>query len=376
MQLGEIPPGSAILILYGAYMGNLSPCVCINKKQGEKLRKLLIELEILDKSKIIKVEEDKIHFPILKKLGSTEKSNILKNFNTAQFIENDFKSREKSEQSKFLENLAKHFDQNELKFIPKSFDIIGKIAILEIPNDIQSKEKLLAKLLLEYNKSLESVFAKIGKVNGEFRIRELEFLAGINNTLTLHKENGCRYELDIKKVYFSPRLGTEHARIADMTNSNELILDMFAGIGPFSILIAKRKGAKVYSIDKNEDAINFLKRNIILNKVENLVVPILGDAEKIILESLENKFDRIIMNLPTKSFNYLPIACKALKSKGGIIHFYHFQTESDTNKKIETKLRTDIIKSKRTISNLKFRKVKSTAPHEWQICIDIDIDKI
>ncbi|NVM03211.1 MAG: class I SAM-dependent methyltransferase family protein [Candidatus Helarchaeota archaeon] len=357
-------------------MENLSPCVHINKKQGEKLRKLLIKLEILDKSKLIKVEGDFIHFAILKKLESTEKSEILKDFNSAQFTESIFKLKVKSEQSKFLDDLAEYFDQNELKFIPKSFDIIGKIAILEIPNEIHSKEKLLAKLLLDRNKSLESVFAKSGKVNGEFRIRELKFLAGINNTLTIHKEHGCRYELDIKKVYFSPRLGTEHARIADMTNSNEIVLDMFAGTGPFSILIAKRKGAKVYSIDKNKNAVKFLKKNVILNKVENIVVPILGDAKKIILESLESKFDRIIMNLPLESFNYLPVACKALKPKGGIIHFYHFQTKSDTYEKIETKLRNEIKKHKRTISNLKFRRVKSTAPHEWQICVDIEIEQI
>ncbi|MFX0132843.1 MAG: class I SAM-dependent methyltransferase family protein [Candidatus Hodarchaeota archaeon] len=357
-------------------MEDLSSCVYINKKQGEKLRKLLIDLELLDKNKIIKVEGDLIYFPILKELENTEKSGILKYFNLAQFTVSNFELREKSDQSKFLDDIAKYFDQNEVKFIPKSFDIIGKIAVLEIPNEIQAKEKLLAKLLLDYNKSLESVFAKIGKVNGEYRIRELKFLAGVNNTLTIHKENGCLYELDITKVYFSPRLGTEHARIADMTNSNELILDMFAGIGPFSILIAKRKGAKIYSIDKNQDAIYYLKRNIILNKVENLVVTLLGDARELILKSLINKFDRIIMNLPAESFNFLPIACKALKSKGGFLHLYLFITESEPYEKLEETIRNQIEEHGRKILNLKTRRVKSTAPHEYQICLDILIDEI
>ncbi|MFX1449585.1 MAG: class I SAM-dependent methyltransferase family protein, partial [Promethearchaeota archaeon] len=355
---------------------NLSSCVYINKQQGEKLRNTLLALELLDKNKIIKVEGDFIYFPILKELEGFEKSGILKNFNSAKFKFTNFKLREKTDQSKFLDDLAKYFDQNELKFIPRSFDIIGKIAILEIPSEIQTKEKLLAKLLLEHNKALESVFTKIGKVDGEFRIRDLKYLAGKNNTVTIHKENGCKYELDIGNVYFSPRLSTEHARIADITNSNELILDMFAGIGPFSILIAKKKGATVFSIDKNEKAIFYLKRNIILNKVENLVVPLLGDAQELILDSLLNKFDRIIMNLPSESFNYLPVACKALKSKGGYIHFYMFKTESETYETVEQQIRNEIRKIGRQISNLTIKKVKSTAPYEYQICIDIKIDKI
>ena len=348
-----------------------SPCVYIDKKQGEKLRKFLVGYDLLDKSKLIKVKEDFIYFPIKKNIDNIEKSQILDNFNSALFSTSKFKLREKSDT--LMDIFSKHFDWNELKFIPRSLDIVGSIAILEIPSELRMKENLLAKLLLEHNKSLKSVFSKIGKVDGEFRTRELKFLAGEHNTVTIHKENGCRFELDVKKVYFSPRLSTEHARIADMINSDEIVLDMFAGIGPFSVLIAKRKGAKIYALDKNPDAIFYLKRNIILNKIKNLIVPLLGDAQKLILTSFKEKFNRIIMNLPEKSYDYLSTACYTLKPEGGIIHFYTFRTESETYKEIEERLSDEIQKHGKKINDLKFRKVKSTAPHEYQICVDIHI---
>jgi len=352
----------------------LSPCVYINKKEGEKLRKFLLNYKFLEKEKKIKVKDDNIFFPLNKNLEDSERTIITQEFKTANFTNEKFILKKKSESSKLIDILSKHFSNSEKKFIPKSFDIIGKIAIIEIPIEIQTKEDLLANLLLRYNKSLKSVFSKVGKVNGEYRLRELKFLAGKCNTVTIHKENGCRYELDVKKVYFSPRLVTEHARIANMVKSNELVLDMFAGIGPFSILIAKRTGATVYSIDKNPDAVSFLKKNLRLNKVENLVIPFFGDVSELIPKKIKEKFDRIIMNLPEIAINYLQIACESLNPRGGIIHLYIFKTESESYEEIEEKIYSKINNFGRSILSINIRKVKSTAPHEWQLCFDIRIN--
>ena len=229
---------------------------------------------------------------------------------------------------------------------------------------------------LNITKSLESVFKKKSKVNGEYRIRELSLLAGNNQPITIHKENGCKYKLDVSKVYFSPRLVTEHSRIADMANSNEIVLDMFAGIGPFSILIAKRIGARVYAIDKNPDAFSYLNENRKLNKVEDLVFSYLGDVKEIVPTKINKKFDRIIMNLPELSMNFMSLAINSVKSKGGLIHSYFFMSELEGFKNIEKEVGKIIEEGGRIISNLNVRKVKSTAPHEWQICMDIEIEDI
>ncbi|MHA1382243.1 MAG: class I SAM-dependent methyltransferase [Candidatus Helarchaeota archaeon] len=352
----------------------LSPCVYISKKEGEKLRKFLLELQILDRNKNIKLEGNKIFFPLIKELDKNLVSHILENFTTVKFTESNFRLREIRNSKKFFDILPKYLDKQELNYVPKSFDIIGKIAIIEIPDEIQKKGKLLAELLLEHNKALESVFAKSGKVNGEFRLRQLRYLAGKEETVTIHKENGCRYELDVKKVYFSPRLSTEHLRIANLVNSDEIVLDMFAGIGTFSILIAKRVGAIVYSFDKNPDAIFYLKRNMKLNKVENLVKPFLGDANELIGKSVKEKFDRIIMNLPETTHRFLLLAINSIKLKGGIIHFYMFKKESESFDKIEENIQRQLKETNRHITILKTRRVKSTAPHEWQICIDMKVE--
>ena len=129
-------------------------------------------------------------------------------------------------------------------------------------------EGVIGEKILEINPSLNSVFKKTEPVKGEFRIRDVELIAGINKSETVHKENKCVYELDIRRVYFSPRLATEHDRVCSLVKDGEVILDMFAGVGPFSVLIAKIKRNQVVAVDINPVAIYYLKKNIILNKVE------------------------------------------------------------------------------------------------------------
>ncbi len=373
--LGEIPPGSALLyLLLVCDLENSSPCARIEKKQGEQLRQHLIGLALLDKTKRIEVEGNFLFLPLIEDLKDEIKLEVLTLFNSAEFTTRKFETFD-TQSKKLIDFLSHYFNQDELTHVPRSLDVIGEIAIIEIPNEILDKEKLLAEKMLEYNKSIKSIFSKFGNVDGEYRIRQLKFLAGKNETVTIHKENGCRYELDIKKVYFSPRLSTEHARIAEMARSDELILDMFAGIGPFSILIARRKGSKVHAVDKNQDAIHYLKKNIELNKVENLVIPYLGDVKELVSNVIKEKFDRIIMNLPGNAFEFLQTACMALKSSGGTIHLYMFKTQSDTLEELEGKIRKEIQKFRRQVSEIKIRKVKSTAPYEWQICVDIKIGK-
>jgi tRNA (guanine37-N1)-methyltransferase len=166
-------------------------------------------------------------------------------------------------------------------------------------------------------------------------------------------------------------------RIAKLTQPNEVIVNMFAGVGCYSIIIAKHSCPKrVHSIDINPTAIRFLKENARLNRVEMRVLPILGDAKEMIETRLQRIADRIIMPLPEKAYEYVETALQALKPNGGVIHYYDFEhSTKDENavekagKKVSEKLKTlgvafDIISS---------RIVRTTGPNWLQIALDIKI---
>ena len=124
----------------------------------------------------------------------------------------------------------------------------GDIVILEIPEDLEGYKNLIGEAALKFTKR-KAVFRKKSEIKGIIRTRELEHIAGEVVSETIHHEFGCKLMLDVKKVYFSPRLATERKRVADNVKDNEIIVDMFAGFGPFPILITKDHDVQIYAID-------------------------------------------------------------------------------------------------------------------------------
>ena len=199
---------------------------------------------------------------------------------------------------------------------PRAFDIFGDIAIIKLSDFSMEHSKIISEALLESHTNINKVALDLG-VKGDYRIRDLEMLIGDSNFVATQKENGFEFRLDISKVYFSPRLAMERKRIYDVTDSNEDVLDAFAGASPFAVSLAS-KGCNVTAVDANPNSekwshINFelnniLEYNFICSKIEDF------------LPSL-SLYDRIIMNNPTNSLPYLEMLSKKLKSNG-IIHLY------------------------------------------------------
>jgi tRNA (guanine37-N1)-methyltransferase len=194
-------------------------------------------------------------------------------------------------------------------------------------------------------------------------------------TVTIHKEYGCQYYVDVAKAYFSPRLSYEHNRVASLVQNGETVIDLFAGVGPFAILIAKiHKNVKVYAVDANPDAVKFLERNIRLNRVEDKVYPILGDAKHAVEEKLFGIADRVIMNLPEKALEFVNASCKAIKPIGGIVHFYSFVNASDSLENMKGRFTDAVEDSGRKVEQILSSKlVRATAPYEWQAVLDAKI---
>ena len=211
----------------------------------------------------------------------------------------------------------------EISKIYSAFDMIGDIIIIKIPNCLIFKKEIIAKAILQNIKPAKSVFVQTSAVQGEHRIRSLEFLAGDNNTVTEYKEHGCRFKVDVLKTYFSPRLSTERLRIGKMVSDNEIITNMFAGVGTYSIIMAKHnKTCRVYSIDSNPVANDLAEINVKLNKVQDRVLPIFGDAKEVINKEIKGKSHRVLMPLPEKAKEFVDSAVMALKENKGIIHYF------------------------------------------------------
>ncbi len=255
-----------------------------------------------------------------------------------------------------------------------AFDQIGDIIIVRIPDTLLSKKKLIGETLLNEVKIVKSVFYQASPVEGNFRTRNLEILAGEDKTETIYTEFGCKFAVDVANAFFSPRLSTERERIANLIQDGETIVNMFAGVGMFSIMAAKKKKCIVYSIDINPIASKLCEKNIGFNKLLGKVISINGETSKIIEESLQNKSDRTLMLLPERSDEFLESAIKATKD-GGIIHYYsHIHADKKScAANLSEKHYIEISPVKSEI--LKSKIVRPVGPRFYQTVVDVKISK-
>jgi tRNA (guanine37-N1)-methyltransferase len=274
------------------------------------------------------------------------------------------------------EILSKALPSEDLAYVHNSYDILGDIAILRLTDTSRKHAETVAQAIMDIHKNVKTVFAQTSPVHGDFRLRGLEHIAGEDRTVTVHRESGCQLLVDVAKCYFSPRLHYERIRIARQVRNGEVIVNMFAGVGSFSIVIARNSNAKkIYSADINQTAVKFMNGNVRLNRVYDVVKPMLGDAREITKE-LHGVADRVLMPLPEKALQYLPSALPALKKTGGWIHYYDFE-HADKNEDPTVKVKTKVankLQNLRVPFETKFsRIVRSVGPRWYQIVLDIEV---
>ncbi len=281
----------------------------VNNKHAEEVRRRLLDKNVFDLRMQVIRQGQYILFPVSRKILLPKTTFV------------DLKPQKKKEKPKSLhEALKDMLTSEELSDVPSAFDVIGDIAVLDLPPTRSPKKKLVAETLLSVFKNIKVVVNKTSRVDTDYRTRSVELLAGENRTLTVHKEYGCKLKVDVAETYFSPRLGTERMRVASKVRENEEVLVLFAGVGPYAILIAKKtKPARIVAVELNPKAVELMRDNVRSNKVNVEVVA--GDART---ETPKlGKFDRIIMPLPKDAGEFLDVALRALK-KNGVVHFYSF----------------------------------------------------
>ena len=340
-----------------------SQCIKAPKRYGEDIRQACLKKKTLNSDLEIDKDNDYIYIPITGKLKdkATEKEFEI------QYSNYDFAVLEKVPESyKDVINVPKAV----IEQLPTSFDVVGNIAVVKIKPDIENYKDKIGLAIMKANKNIATVAMDKGVI-GDFRVRDLEIIAGRNITETRHTEYGVEIQIDLAKVYFSPRLAQERYRVAQLVQEGEVVIDMFTGAGPFSLMIAKHaKAQKIYSIDLNPDAIEFLNRNIGGNHFKN-IEPVFGDA-KYVVTTLEPA-DRLIMNLPFNAFDFLEEAIYAAKDTA-TIHYFEI-VEDD---QIDARVKEITDKGKEMGVKLKIpevRKIKSYSPTQTHIGLDIHVSK-
>lgn len=338
---------------------------------AEKGLRLLRQLELVDNRRQFSRTDTTIHVPLLRELTENE-TRLMK----AQVV--DFKSQhgffgEFEKRPRRLEEYLRGRIPDELiSKLPRSFDSIGDIVVIELPESMEQFSAVIGRGIIETNPHIRLALRRSSQVEGPFRTRKFKVMAGVGGTETFYREFSCRYHLDVSTVYFSPRLSRERMRIAQQVMPDEFVVDMFAGVGPYSILIAKlQPRSTVYSVDINPAAIKYLRENAFANGVADRVIPMHADVKELVGKDLRGLANRVVMNLPSEAVNYLPAASQILKDEGGMVHFYAFAQREENIDSVLGSFRSTVEKQNRRIRSVRFSKViKEVAPNRVQVAID------
>jgi tRNA (guanine37-N1)-methyltransferase len=331
------------------------------------MRQLLIDMGLFDKEHRIISEGGFLYIP-LKHHNEALKSSL--NLDGVELGERSFESTVEGPRS--LEDALKdRMSTRDLEYLPRAYDLIGDIAVLEIPDEIRHYADAIGEAFQLIHPHFSTVLAKSGAIGGTRRVREYEHLHGEEKTYTIHTEYGFRIAVDLVKAYFSPRLLQEHHRVAQQVQDRETVLDMFTGVGPFAIHIAGSSECTVYAVDVNPDAISLLKKSISINRLKGEIVPVVADASEYARFNFNHNVDRIIMNHPSGAAKFVADACTAIR-EGGTLHYYDFMGGDNPESLIESKIRQLVEKAGRQVGQVEeVRRVRDSAPYEYQLVTDV-----
>ena len=330
-------------------------------KSAQKVKKYLVSKKLMHFDYLAYRELDHIYFPLLKKAKVPN----------AKVVNTKFTFKQKAQAVTVEDLLTKKLSKKELSNLPRSQEVVGSIMIIEIPDELESKEKEIAQAYLQVSRNIDTVVKKSRMHSGVFRTRRVKILAGKRSKETTHLENGIKLKLHLEKTYFSARSAHERLRIANKIKKGEKVLVMFAGCGPFPLVFARNsKASQIVGVEMNPLAHQFSIENVSMNKFVGRVHMHLGDVREVV-PKLKGKFDRIAMPLPKTGEEFLDVALKKC-IKGGIIHLYAFLNEKD----IEAEAR----RVKKICKDLKFpvrvlRKVKcgQFSPGTFRVCFDLKV---
>jgi tRNA wybutosine-synthesizing protein 2 len=273
------------------------------------------------------------------------------------------------------EKLGKRIPEERLGMLPSGFQMLGRIVILNLPGELHEHSKDIGRVVLKNLPRVRTVCMRTGPVEGELREPGISVIAGEKNTVTIHRENRCLYKIDVAKLMFSKGNLFERGRLPGLVRSGETVVDMFAGIGYFSIPIARLADpGRVFAIEKNPVAIEYLKENLRLNRVQERVTPVFGDCREVRFGDIG---DRIIMGFLPNTYEYLPAAFEALRPEGGVIHYHDtFPGEELWERPLHI-LETSCFRHGYVLDRVTYKNtVKEYSPDVFHVVLDAEFSRI
>ena len=325
------------------------PCVVVERERGEAVRGRLADAGALDGDHEIVAEADAIYIPV------TDSAAVPAAL-ADRIVERDAPERDRPETPADL-----------LGYEP-SLERLGDIVILDEEDDERARE--IADAVMASDLPCATVLGRASPIEGELRVREWDVLAG-DGTETIHREYGHEFRLDVAEVYFSPRLATERHRVTEQVDAGESVVDMFAGVGPYAVPMAAR-GATVVACDLNEAAVAYLRENAERNDVADRVTAVAGEVRET-TDAHADSADRIVMNLPHSAADFLDTAV-SLAGDDCVVHYYDIQHEDDPFGPGIRSIRTAAGDAYDVAVETE-RVVRSYAPHEENVCLDVRLTR-
>ncbi len=335
----------------------MTQCIKVPLQEAEKVKKELILNNQLDTTFLPKRTTKVIYFPVKNYAGKTESLTLQPRIKKQTAIP-------------FKQVLSLILTPEEMSIVKTAHDIVGTIAIIQIPYELERKEKEIAKALLQSNPLIKTVLKKGSGHEGVFRTQEMIYLAGEKTKEAEYKENECTFLVDVEKVYFSARLATERKRIAQQVAPGEEILVMFSGAAPYPCVLAKNTSAKnIVGVEINPLGHAYGLKNVAKNKLTNVKL-YCGDVREVVPQ-LQQTFDRIIMPLPRTAEEFLDVAL-AVAKKNAIIHLYGFYSIDEFDK-AKQEIKKYCKQYKRTYTILSLVKSGQQSPRTYRICVDFQL---
>jgi tRNA wybutosine-synthesizing protein 2 len=259
---------------------------------------------------------------------------------------------------------------------PGSWAVVGHVALVDASDAPRPGE--VGEALLSIQGGVDTVLAR-GGISGESREPDVEVIAGEGDTETVHREHGTEYALDLAAVMFSPGNKAERARMGEVVrddssdgddHASERVLDAFAGIGYFTLPMA-RAGARVTAIERNPTAFEYLLENAVRNGVTDRIAAYRGDCREVV-PSLRGDFDRVVMGY-YDAHEYLDVVLGALEP-GGIVHVHEATPEPLVPERPVGRLREAVGAAGRTADILETRRVKGYSEGVDHVVVDARVD--
>lgn len=334
-------------------------------EHAQAVKEYLVAHGLLDRNYRLRRTKDSITFPV------TREFNVPFEFD-ADFV--DVELDEQEQQQSLKKELEQHLSSSELDALVTSFDTVGSIVIIEIPEELERRKALIGQKVLELNRPVKTVLRKVGGHEGPYRVQRMECIAGEDTRETLVTENGARLKVNVEEAYYSVRMATERKRIASLVNPGERILCLFSGVGPYPVVLSRHTDAKeIVGIEINPAAHELALENVAMNRCTNVHL-LEGDAHAVLpkLARAGQRFDRVTMPLPHTSQEFLDDTL-AVCAAGAVVHYYSFEHESEFENAVDT-VRAAIRRSDRTLVGHNVVKCGQHAPRVWRVCVDAKID--